>query len=334
MQYLRMEDIETGMVLARPIVGDKGSLLINTGAVISPTILKRMKEMHFQGAYIDNPVFRDVIVEDVIPDELRTNAFMALQANNISACVRLAGEIVTALKYKDVLQLDLLDIKSTQNYTIKHCISVAVFSVILGIGMGMTEENLNHLAVAGILHDIGKFQIKKKVLRAKHVYNDKEMEEMEKHPMNAYEFLQDYPDISSVSRNSILFHHENLDGSGYYKIAGEKLGIFPRILRVADTYDAMTASKTYRGSNSPAETMEYLMGNVDTLFDRNVVEVFTRKFPLYPIGFTIKLSNGETAVVVSNVENPMRPMIRKMDGTNINLTTNSAYRNVLIEGIM
>jgi len=334
MQFLRIEDITAGMVLARPIVGDNGSLLVNAGATISPTILRRMTEMHFQGAYIDNPVFEDVVVNDVISDELRTKAFHSLQENDVRTCVQLAKQMVKDLKYKDVLELDLLDIKSTNNYTIRHCVSVAVFSIILGIGFGFTEEQLNNLAVAGILHDIGKFQVKKKVLRAKHVYNEREMEEMEKHPMNAYEMLQEYPDISSVSRNSILFHHENLDGSGYYKIEGEKLGIFPRILRVADTYDAMTASKTYRGSNSPSETIEFLMSNVDTLFDREVVNIFVRKFPLYPIGFTIKLSNGETAVVVSNKADSQRPLVRKMDGTNIDLASDPLYRTVIIEGIL
>lgn len=334
MQYLRIDDITPGMKLARPITGDTGSLLVNAGATISETVLKRMIDMGFQGAYIDNPVYSDIIVNDVISDELRAKAFEALQTNNIKACVLIAKQMAKNLKYKDVLQLDLLDIKSSNNYIIKHCISVAIFSIILGIGYGLNEENLENLAVAGILHDIGKFQVKKAVLRAKHIYDDNEMEEMMKHPQNGYELLQSYPEISSVSRNSILFHHENLDGTGYYKIAGEKLGIFPRILRVADTYDAMTAQKTYRGACAPSEAIEYIMSNVGTMFDHKVVEIFIRQFPVYPIGFTVSLSNGETAVVVSNDANPLRPKLRKPDGTDIDLASDAAYRSVLIEGIL
>ncbi len=334
MQYLSIEHLKPGMKLAKAIMGDDGRLLVNAGNQISETVLKRMTAMGFQGAYIDTPGFEDIIIEDVIPDELRTQAFASLYKNDYAACVPLAKKMVQELKYRETLKMDLLDIKNDKNYEYRHCISVAVFSIAIGVGMGFNEEQLNNLAVAGLLHDIGKFDVKRKVLNAKHVYNDKEMDEMKKHPMYSYEALKEIPSISSVSRNSILFHHENLDGSGYYGISAEKLGILPRILRVADTYDALTAQRKYRKAFSPAYATEYIMGNVGNLFDKDVVDVFTREFPIYPNGFTLKLSNGELAVVASNDKNPMRPLIRKMDGTNADLSTDANYRSVLIEEML
>lgn len=334
MQYLRIHNLESGMKLARPLIGDNGSLLANTGTTLSSNIVTRITAMGFQGAYIDTPLFSDIIVEDVISDDIRARAFEALREGNIRACVPLAKQLVKDLKYKEVLKLDLLDIKSDKNYVFKHSISVAVFAIVLGISCGLTETQLENLAVAGLLHDVGKLEIKKRVLKSKHIYNDKEMDEMKKHPMYAYEMLQSYPEISSVSRNSILFHHENVDGSGYYQIPGEKLGIFPRILRIVDTYDAMTAQKAYRNASAPAEAMEYIMSNVDKEFDRELVEVFVRKFPVYPIGFTVQLSNNEVAVIVSNDENSMRPHIRRIDGRDINLAADAQYRSVLIDGIL
>ncbi len=334
MQYLRIEHITPGMMLAKAIIGDDGRLLVGAGNKISETVLKRMVNMGFQGAYIDTPGFEDITIEDVIPDELRAQAFEALYKNDYLRCVSLAKNIVSTMKYKETLKLDLLDIKNSKNYEYKHSVSVAVYAVALGKGYGLNEEQMNHLAVAGLLHDIGKFDVKKRVLNAKHVYSDKEMDEMKKHPMYSYETLKDYPTISSVSRNSILFHHENLDGSGYYGIAGEKLGLFPRILRVADTYDALTAQRKYRSAFSPAYASEYLMGNVGTLFDKEIVDVFIREFPIYPVGFTLKLSNGEIVVVVSNDENAMRPKVRRMDGRDINLALDTDYRSVMIAEMM
>ena len=108
----------------------------------------------------------------------------------------------------------------------------------------------------------------------------------------------------------------------------------PRILRVADTYDSMTAQKKYRDALAPSEVIEYIMSNAGTLFDRTVVEVFVRKFPIYPIGFVLKLSNGEKAVVVSNERNSMLPFVRTFDGKTIDLANNPNYRSVLIEGIV
>lgn len=334
MQYLRIEHLQPDMVLAKSIIGENGSLLVKDGNKISPTILKRMIHMGFQGAYIDTPGFSDIVVEDVIPDEIRMRAFDALRNGNMMEAVQTAKQIVKELKYKETLKLDLLDIKNDKNYLFKHCVSVAVFAVVIGVGMGLNEDQLENLAVAGLLHDIGELEIKKKVLHAKHIYDKKEMDEMKKHPANGYELLKEYPFISSVSRNSVLFHHENLDGSGYYGITEERLGIFPRILRVADTYDAMTAKKKYRNAVAPAAVIEYIMSGVDKIFDHKVVEVFVKKFPVYPIGFTLSLSNGEQAVVVSNEYNAIRPRVRTLDGRDVDLALDADYRSVLIEKML
>ncbi|MDO4303121.1 MAG: HD-GYP domain-containing protein [Bacillota bacterium] len=334
MQYLRKENLSPDMLLAKAIVGEDGRLLIGAGTRITSTLLKRIVSMGFQGAYVDTPGFEDIVVNDVIPDELRTKAFEALYKSDYPACVSIAKKMVQEMKYKETLKLDLLDIKNDKNYEYRHCVSVAVYCIAIGIGYGMNEEQLENLAVAGLLHDIGKFDVKKRVLNAKHVYNDREMDEMKKHPMYSYEILKDYPFISSVARNSILFHHENLDGSGYYGITEEKLGIFPRIIRVADTYDAFTAQRKYREAYSPAYAMEYLMSNVGTLFDKNIVEIFARQFPIYPNGFTLRLSNGEVAVVVSNDMNSQRPLVRRMDKVNVDLGTDPEYRTVMIEDMM
>lgn len=334
MHYLRIENIQSGMKLAKAVVGDDGRVLVGAGVTISPTILKRMTGMRFQGAYIDTPGLEDIVVDDVIPDVLRAKAFDALFRGDFMSCASIAKQMVQELKYKETLKLDLLDIKNDKNYVFKHCVSVAVFSIVLGIGYSLNEEQLNNLAIAGLLHDIGKLEVKKKVLNAKHIYNEKEMDEMKKHPMNAYETLKDYPGLSSVTRNSILFHHENLDGSGYYGITGDKLGVFPRILRITDTYDALTAQRQYREAETPADAIEYLMSNVNTLFDKDLVDVFVKKFPIYPVGFTLKLSNGEIGVVESNAMNSLRPLLKSLDGKTIDLASDSSYRSVMIEKMM
>lgn len=331
MHYLRMKDLEPGVKLAKSITGEDGRVLAGAGITISPTILKRMTSMGFQGAYIDTPGFEDIVIDDVIPDDMRAKAFDALFRGDIMTCVAIAKKMVQEIKYKETLKLDLLDIKNDKNYVYKHCVSVAVFSIVLGVASGLNEEQLENLAVGGLLHDIGKLEIRKKVLNAKHIYNDKEMDEMKKHPMNAYEALKDYPGISSVTRNSILFHHENLDGSGYYGITGDKLGLFPRILRITDTYDALTAQRQYRDAVTPADAIEFIMSNVGTQFDTEIVSMFVKKFPIYPVGFTVKLSNGEVAVVVSNAVNSMRPILRTLTGTTIDLASDPSYRSVLIK---
>lgn len=227
-----------------------------------------------------------------------------------------------------------MDIKSDKNYVFKHSISVAVFSVVIGMHMNLSEDQLESLAIAGILHDIGILEINENVQYSRNKFNESDMDEMKKHPIIAFELLQGNPGLSSITRNAILFHHENLDGSGYYQIPEDQIGILPRILRVADVYDSMTAEKQYRHAMMPGEIMEYIMGNVEKIFDREVVEVFVKNFPMYPVGFTVRLSNNEPAVIISNEESPLRPKIRLFKGSEINLFRDTAYRSITIKEIL
>jgi len=334
MHYLTIKNIAPGMMLAKSIIGDDGKIFIREQNKLTEANLTRIKEMGFQGAYIDTPLFSDVIIDDIITQDLRMKAFEALSEMQIDKVIKIAREIVHELKYKKTLKLDLLDIKDDKNYLFKHCISVCVYSVVIAINLGFSEEQMDNLAIAGILHDVGKLEVSKKVLNSKNKYNEKDMDEMKKHPINAFEMLKDNPGLSSVTRNAILFHHENLDGSGYYNETEDKIGIFPRILRVMDVYDSMTTVKKYRDAKAPAEAIEYIMANSGKLFDSGVVEEFVKNFPLYPVGFTLRLSNGELGVIISNENSSIRPKIRKFDGKEIDLAADAAYRTVMITEIL
>lgn len=334
MHYIKMEHLQNGMVLGKSIVGDNGQVLLNAGNVLSPSVLARMVDFGFQGAYVDNPVFSDIQVEDIIDTQLSLDAFAALSSNKIETAISIAKKMFRELKYKEVVNVDLLDIKSDKNYVFKHSISVAVFSIVIGIGLQLNEEQLENLAIAGLLHDIGKLHIDKKILYSKNKYSTADMDEMKKHPIIAYEMLKEQPLVSSVSRNAILFHHENIDGTGYYQNANEQIGIFPRILRVADVYDSMTTLKKYRDSSSPSQAIEYIMAHAGSLFDSAVVDVFVKKFPLYPKGFTLLLSDKTLAVVTDSKSNSMRPKVRLFNGKNVDLASDPAYRSVTIAGII
>lgn len=334
MRYVKLPHIEKGMVLARPILGDNGRLMVREGATISDNLLRHVNDMSLQGLYIEQRGFEDIIVEDVVPEELRIKAYNALKAGQYENCISIAREIVYVMSHSETINMDLLDIKCDKDYEYRHCISVAVFSVAIGLNMGLREDQLNQLCVAGLLHDIGKFDVKKRVLNTKHIYSDKQMDEMKKHPMYSYEELQGYSMISSVTRNAILFHHENLDGSGYYGATADKLGLFPRILRVADTYDALTATRKHREAFSPRYAIDCLVEDSGKIYDKEVVRTFGVTFPIYPKGFTIQLANGQQGVVVDNRQNNRRPLIRLLTGEEINLATNPGYKDIKIEDIV
>lgn len=333
MRYVTIKNIKPGMIVARPLSDEKGNVLINSGNKLSPTIYNRIQSMEIQGLYIEDEISRGIEIENLISPELKRNAMKALMNNDINTAISYAHEIVNDLKRKESLQVNIIDIKNNKNYTYKHCVSSCIYAVIVGLAMGLTEDQLKNLAVAAMLHDIGKFDLPEKLLHKKGKYTADEMQEMRKHPRLAYEKLSSYHNISSVSRNAILYHHENVDGTGYEGVRGDKQTIIGKILHCVDVYDSLTSIRKHREAFSPSEAIEYIMGNVDKMFDKDVVAAFTSKFPLYPIGSTIRLSNNEQAIVYSNEVNNIRPVIRTMQDTLIDLSTDIGYRNVIIVGL-
>lgn len=334
MRYLTIKNIRPGMVIARPLLDEKGNILLNKGNKLTSTVFSRIQTLEVQGLYIEDEISEGIVVEDLIAPDLKINAVKALMANDISRAIQFAKEVVKDLKRLDSLKVNLIDIKNNQNYTYKHCVSTCIYSVIIGLAFRMTEEQLENLAVAAILHDIGKFGVEEKVLHKKGKLTQEEMELMKAHPRIAYDKLSSIQEISSVSRNAILYHHENVDGSGYYKLPKDKQTAYTKILHVVDVYDALCSERKYREAYSPSEAIEYIMGNIDKMFDRTVVKALVYNFPLYPIGLTLRLSNGEEAIVYSNEINSMRPVIRTMDGRLVDLSTDSEYRSITIYGIV
>lgn len=331
MRYVNFENVEKGMILGKPLLNDNGGLLVKEGCAISDAVYKHIESQGLQGVYVEDPTYKHIVIEDVVSEKLRQMAYTALEKGDYDLCVSIAKSMVEEVKGKRNLTINLMDLKSYKNYEYHHCVSVAVYSLVMGNAMNMTEDQLVNLTVAGILHDIGKFDVKKRVLNSKKIYDDKQMDEMMKHPMYSYEALKDNPNVSSVSRNSILFHHENLDGSGYYKVSEEKLGVFPRILRIIDTYDALTATRRHRKAFSPAFAFKALAEDAGPIYDKELVREFIHIFPMYPLGYTVTLSSGQMGVVVGQNEDIERPTLMTLNGDIIDLYKDQKYRTVVIE---
>ena len=330
MRYVPFEHIQAGMILGRSILNDNGGILIKDGAAVSDAAMKHISNLGIQGVYIKDEVVDDIVPEDIVSEKTKNGIYDALALGDYSRCVALAKTMVSEIKYAKELTINLVDFKTFKNYEFHHCASVAMYCTVMGYKLGLKEEQLNNLAIAAVLHDIGKFDVKKRVLNSKKIYDDKQMDEMMKHPMYSYEALKDNPNVSSVSRNTILFHHENLDGSGYYKVSAEKIGTPARIIRIVDTYDALTATRRHRNAFSPAAAFRCLAQDAGKIYDKELVRTFISTFPMYPLGFKVKLSDGQEVVVVGQTEDMERPIVRRQDGSEINLYKSKTYQEETI----
>lgn len=322
MRFVLMGKLKPGMQMAADLFDMSGRVIVGKGGILTENYIKRLKELGFGGVYIRDDKFDDVEITPAIPDALRKEGMTCLKDEDIDRCKEIAKAIVLEILPKGKVSLDLADLRSYDDYTYAHSVNVAVLCCALGMGIGLDEKELENLVLAGLLHDIGKRKIPPEILNKNGRLTAEEYQVIKTHPTLSYEMLADNYEISAHVKKTVLFHHENVDGSGYPNgITGAEQTTLIKIIHIADVYDALTSKRPYKDPYSPFEAAEYLMGACGIMFDREMVTKFLQLVPLYPRGTEVYLSDGHHYIVVENaMEHNLRPIVRRIsDGVELDL---------------
>lgn len=170
------------------------------------------------------------------------------------------------------LEIQILEEDITEE--INHGIRVSNLAYCVAKNLGLYENMCHELAVAGMLHDIGKLKVSDYLYgRNKDTLKIEEMRYVRMHSRLGYEILirEDYSDFII---ESILYHHENYDGSGYPEnLRGDEIPIGAKILRVCDVYAALTSDRPYRKAFDQETAVELMIDEVKN-FDMKVFLAF------------------------------------------------------------
>ncbi|MER6103955.1 HD-GYP domain-containing protein [Streptomyces sp. NPDC001832] len=167
-----------------------------------------------------------------------------------------------------------VDIKDT--YTRGHSERVGQASVLIARELGMDQGRLEVLRFAGILHDVGKLGVPTRVLRKDGPLTPQERRVIELHPEYGHEIVRGIGFLGEA-RAAILHHHERLDGSGYpYGLSGREIPESARVVAVADAFDAMTSTRSYRRGRPVPAALEELKRCAGTQFDPQMVRALLR----------------------------------------------------------
>ncbi len=331
MHFIELDKIKVGDTVAVPVKSYDGKLLLGAGRILTANAIKHLTNLGITGLYVTDDVFEDFVPEETINSGLKSSVIKNLKHLNIDSAIENAKEIVNLLSENP--NCEYLNLKTFDSYTYEHSVSVAIYATLVGIAAGYDKDALYKLAYAGLLHDIGKLSIDEKILNKPEKLTYDEFEEMKRHPEYGYNLLKDNIEISATTRMGIYEHHENEDGSGYPRhLTGDKIYKFAKIIHIVDVYDALISKRPYKDPKTPHEALTFLEENRNTMFDSYYLDIFVNVVPAYPKGIMIKLSNGETAIVVkNNVGNVFRPVIRLfLTGEDINLATNEDYKDIYI----
>ncbi len=300
MRYVRSNKLIPGQILAKPAFDEYGAVLLAANHKLTSKTIERLQSRNI-GIYIFDEFSDYEDLADIISEEIRMEAVKALKTFDIDKVLYYTNEIVESLLKQEDIMLDTGSLREYDEDTYQHSVNVAMLSTACAIGMGLSDEMIVHTAQAALLHDVGKQLIPIEILNKPGKLTVEERDIMNQHPRLAYDMLFTNGRIHPEVRSAILCHHENFDGSGYpCGFEGEKIPLIARILRIADTYDAMCHKRSYKKSIPVSSVVEYLMANNGILFDIDIMEVFLRYIVLYPVGTTVTLSTGELARVIKN----------------------------------
>lgn len=331
MRYITIEKAEPGMVLAKPLYDNYNRIILGQSQILTLGFIQKLTERGFSGLYIEDALSEDVFIEEPIPPELRNRGVDALRRGDVDATLEVAKLIVEYIISNPNVSLDLMDLRTYDDYTYRHCVNVSVIASIIGLQFGLTPIEMEEITIASIFHDLGKLLIAPEILNKPSKLTQEEYDIMKEHSRHSFELLKNKWNISSKARLSVLHHHENEDGTGYPKgLKRDEIPLFSKIIHVADVYDALTSRRPYKKPFACSEAIEYIMGGCNRMFDEKVIHAFMKAVPIYPKGITVMLSNGEEAIVVENTANTLRPVIRLFNGLEINLNTSKQHFNITV----
>jgi HD-GYP domain-containing protein (c-di-GMP phosphodiesterase class II) len=161
-------------------------------------------------------------------------------------------------------------------YTAGHQRRVAQLACTIAREMGLPDEQICGIHITGAVHDIGKIAVPGDILSKPGKLSAEEFSIVKTHPQVAYDILRNL-DFPWPVAETVLQHHERLDGSGYPKgISGEAIILEARILCVADVVESMVSHRPYRPALGKEKTLNEIMQNRGNLYDPTVADVCSK----------------------------------------------------------
>ncbi|MDR2602422.1 MAG: HD-GYP domain-containing protein [Spirochaetaceae bacterium] len=203
---------------------------------------------------------------------------------------------------------------SDEDFLISHAVKSAVISVIIGMSMKLPAHKLIELGVAALLHEIGMTRLPPYIYLGKGSLKPEEQDLIYAHPKIGYEILK-MNDFPMAVCAPALEHHERENGSGYpYKLRGNAIGLYSKIIAVACSYEAITTKRPHKKSEDGYHGMLRLLRNEGKKYDENVLNHMLRSLSIYPIGQFVMLSNKKKAQVIDvNPDDSRNPIVQVFD---------------------
>ncbi|WP_447603593.1 HD-GYP domain-containing protein [Nitrospira sp. Nam80] len=232
------------------------------------------------------------------------------QPLNLEEISRLATTLIGSLQKGDRLVIEALSGPAGPPL-ITNLLNVGILTTKIGMGLGYYGIDLQRLAIAALVHDIGIFSIPQNILKKTGRLAPDERVLIEEHPRLGSEIIRQSGESYQWLADVVLQAHERWMGQGYpNKLKGRQINELAQIIGVVDVFDALVSPRPYRRRFLPHEAMRELFINERNAFPREVIKALVEQLSVYPLGTKVRLNTGEEGIVIGiNPKYPSRPLI-------------------------
>lgn len=205
-----------------------------------------------------------------------------------------------------------------------HPINVFTLSIVMGLALNYTQDDLRTLGVAALCHDIGKTAIPPEILNKVGPLSPHEIEMLRAHTLMGKRIMEKLPWATALMAKIVYEHHERNDGSGYpLRLQGHQIHEMSKIVAVAEVYDALISDTSYRARYTPEASYNSIRAGERTGLDAKVIKAFQKYIVPYPVNSFVMLDTQEVGQVLSiNRSNVFKPVI-KVGGETVDLVDQS-----------
>ncbi|WP_018658387.1 HD-GYP domain-containing protein [Actinomadura flavalba] len=208
-------------------------------------------------------------------------------------------------------------VETKDYYTRGHSERVSRGSVLIAQEIGMRADRVEAIRYAGMLHDVGKLGVPTTVLQKEGPMTEEEFAAIQLHPMRGLQIVKEIGFLDEALAG-IMHHHEKMNGGGYpMGLAGDEIPEFARVISVADAFDAMTSTRSYRAARSKEEAVRELRRSAGEHFDPVIVDAFLRALeregwePPSPV---VVPGDGVAQTTAQDHDDPAAPLRVARDG--------------------
>lgn len=224
---------------------------------------------------------------------------------------RAAGRLVNEVLNHEEACLWLIRLNGARGLLYRRSLGTAIHAIVFGRQLGLDHTELGHLALGGLLLDIGKITVPVPILAKPSELNSAERWFVDRHVQQGLSMVRLSETVDARVTDMVLGHHERIDGTGYpRRMGGTEIPLFARIAGIVDTFDAITLNRRYASAMSAHDALRYMNHERGQRFDAALVDEFVHALGVYPTGTRVQLVDGRAGIVCAqNPSWPLRPTI-------------------------